>query len=241
MQSYQFIHKTTSNLDDDHPSIVFAISCNVGYPEPNPYGRCGVDLLTLPGWGASAGMVSASRPASISGDWKNSPGGTEQICYEFNRYMIALGEKVGDALYDGKFYAHSNYGWDRVYEYMNLYNFNLYGDPALEVGGATAGIIGGRGGEVGPGLRLGPGRPNPFTSATTLRFALSAAGPVRVCVHDVRGRQVAVLADGGYEAGEYAVTWNGTDEAGESLSPGLYFVALEAGGDRAVRKTVLLK
>lgn len=241
MQSAQFIHVSTSNLDDDYPSVVFAISCNVGYPDPNPYGNCGVDLFTEPGWGASVGMVSASRPASISADWMNSPGGTEQICYEFNRYLIAEGERVGDALYDGKYYATSVYGWDRTYEYMNLYNYNLYGDPALELGGASAGVARDPAGEASAALRLLPAEPNPFASNTTLRFALPAAGLVRVSVNDVSGRQVALIADGEYGAGEFAVTWDGTGDTGEPMAPGLYFAVVESGGRRAVRKMVLLK
>ncbi|MCK4305024.1 MAG: hypothetical protein KAY24_12370, partial [Candidatus Eisenbacteria sp.] len=70
---YPLINIATSILDDDHPSIVFAVSCNVGYPELNPYGNCGIDLLTLPGWGSSAGIVSSARPAAISADWKANP------------------------------------------------------------------------------------------------------------------------------------------------------------------------
>jgi hypothetical protein len=241
LYSSQFAHIATSNLDDDYPSIVFAVSCNVGYPDPNPYGNCGVDLLTLPGWGASAGIVSASRPASISGDWKNYPGLTESISYEFNRYMVSLGEKVGDALYDGKFYATTNYGRDHYYEYMNLYNFNLYGDPALRVDRATAGIATGGADQPDAGLRLLPGRPNPFSSTTTFRFALPASGPVRIAVHDVRGREVAVLAEGAYDAGEFIVTWDGTGPSGRRVGPGLYFVAIEAAGRSATSKVVLLK
>jgi hypothetical protein len=240
--SRQFIHRATSNVEDDHPSIVFAISCNVGYPDPNPYGNCGIDLLTLPGWGSSAGIVSSSRPAAISGDWKASPGGTEQICYEFNRYMIVEGERVGDALYDGKFYAHANYGWDRVYEYMNLYNFNLYGDPALVVSGTTAGVARSGGGEeeggVGLTVRLSPGRPNPFMATATLRLALPAETHIRITVHDVTGREVASLADSEYPAGEFAITWDGTGHSGEILGSGIYFVAVDTGRQKVSRKIV---
>ena len=241
MQSYQFIHVSTSSLDDDYLSVVFAISCNVGYPDPNPYGNCGIDLLTLPGWGASVGMVSSSRPASISADWRNSPGGTEQICYEFNRYLIVEGEKVGDALYEGKYYATSVYGWDNLYEYMNLYNYNLFGDPALDIAGAAAGMSHGRDPETRPAVDMLSAEPNPFTSHTTLHLALARPGPVRVTVHDVTGRAVAVLADGKYEAGEFALVWNGTGEADHRLGPGLYFAVVQAGDRRAVRKMVLLR
>ena len=240
--SYQFIHVTTSNLDDDHPSIVFAISCNVGYPEPNPYGRCGVDLLTEPGWGSSAGMVSASRPASVSGDWKTYGGGTEQICYDFNRYMLVEDERVGDALYDGKYYAHANYGWDHLYEYMNLYNFNLYGDPALEVAGATAGVVRDRDqGGRDLAVRLGRGCPNPFVAEATLKLALAQGAHVRITVHDVMGREVALIADTEYPAGEFPITWDGTGNTGERVGPGIYFVAVDAGGEEAVRKVVCLR
>jgi hypothetical protein len=239
MQSHRFIGLGSPNLDDDHPSIIFAISCNVGYPDPNPYGNLGIDLLTLPGWGTSAGTVSSARPAAVAGDWKATGGGTEQICYDFNRYMIVENEKVGDALYDGKFYATDNYGWASVYEYMDLYNYNLYGDPALEVGGATAGVAGRRLPE--PEIILEAIRPNPFGSATNLSFSMPAAGHVRMTVHDVRGRHVATLADGTYEAGTSAITWDGTGDRGERLASGLYFIAVKAGDETAYRKLILLK
>jgi hypothetical protein len=136
MQHIGFI-TTGSNLDDDHPSIVFAISCNIGYPEPNYLGNMGVDLLTKPNWGSSAGVVSATRGAAAAADWLNNQGGAQSICYEFNRYMISDHRKVGEALYESKFYCNTNFGWDHVYEYMNMYVYNLYGDPAMAIEGAV--------------------------------------------------------------------------------------------------------
>jgi hypothetical protein len=134
LASYRFIGTITSNLDDDYPSIVFAISCNVGYPEPNPDGNLGIDLLTLPGFGASIGVLSATRGAAVSGDDPPNGGGAESMCYHFNRHLIngpSGPEKLGDALYDSKFYCHDNFGWDHYYEYKNMFDYNLYGDPAL--------------------------------------------------------------------------------------------------------------
>jgi flagellar hook assembly protein FlgD len=37
------------------------------------------------------------------------------------------------------------------------------------------------------------------------------------------------------------VPWDGTDERGNDVASGVYFVRLEAGADRASRKVVLLK
>ena len=118
----------TSDLDDDYPSIVFAVSCLVGYPEPNAWGNLGIDLLTEPSFGASVGVVSGTRVVWVS------KGGGEQHCYEFNRYLIngpTGPEKIGDALYDSEFYINQTYTWEHYSEYWNMFCYNLYGDPAL--------------------------------------------------------------------------------------------------------------
>ncbi|MCP4567512.1 MAG: hypothetical protein GY841_08035 [FCB group bacterium] len=134
-----------SNLDDDFPSIVFAISCNVGYPEPNPVGNLGVNLLTKPGFGAAAGVLSASRSAAVAVYWDSIPSGTEAICYEFNRRMMGSPDepgRVGKALYDAKFYCNLNYAWDHRFEYLNLFDYNLYGDPSMIRAGTQALVCG---------------------------------------------------------------------------------------------------
>ena len=87
-------------------------------------------------------------------------------------------------------------------------------------------------------VRLGPGRPNPFMATTALRLTLSRGASVRITVHDVTGREVATLADSDYPAGEFAVTWDGTGQAGEILGSGIYFVAVDAGGSKVSRKIV---
>lgn len=142
--SSPYLISVDSNLDDDYPSIMFAVSCLVGYPEPTQYGNLGVDLLTKPSFGASAGVLSATRPAAISGDWPADPGGAESLSYEFNRHMISGpsgSQMLGTALYDSKFYSNQNYGWDHIYEYMNLFNYNLYGDPSMLREGADRPLV----------------------------------------------------------------------------------------------------
>lgn len=241
LESYRFVGHGAANLDDDYPSIVFAISCDVGYPEPNPFGNLGIDMLTLPGWGPSAGVVSSSRPAAVSKSWKVTRGGTEEICFQFNRYMVDLGERVGDALYDGKFYATANYGWSMYYEYMDLYNYNLYGDPALNVNGTTASIATLDDRDMHAGLGFESAQPNPFASVTTLRLAVPAGARARIAVHDVGGRRVATLADRTTASQHLLVTWDGTDDSGQMLAPGIYFITALVGGEQAVQKVVLLR
>ncbi len=78
--------------------------------------------------------------------------------------------------------------------------------------------------------------PNPFRGATTIRFALPEAGPVRLHLFDVLGRRVAVLADEVMSAGTHAVRLNAS-----ALPSGVYVVRLEAGPYTATRRLVLTR
>jgi len=51
-----------------------------------------------------------------------------------------------------------------------------------------------------------------------------ALGPVRVSIHDVRGREVRVLLDGDLPAAGHRTSWDGRDASGRRVSAGVYFV-----------------
>ena len=78
--------------------------------------------------------------------------------------------------------------------------------------------------------------PNPFNSATTIRFDLPRAGEVRLEVFDVTGRRVRTLQEGMVKAGRHSVRL----EAGD-LPSGIYFARLQAGGQIRTQKLMLLK
>jgi len=225
-----------SSLEDDYPSVVFAMSCDVGFPEPNPFGNLGVDMVTRPGWGPSVGMLSASRPAAISGDWKESPGGTEQICFDFNRYIVAENYSTGDALAWGRYDAHSVYGWELVYEYMNLYNINLYGDPSLWLAGYSTGIESENVQGIYQTLSLLPGQPNPFNSSCSIGYTIRCAGEVELVVYDIHGRKVESLISDDLLPGSYSVVWEAVNIPG-----GVYFVRLTSEGLQATEKLLLIR
>jgi hypothetical protein len=88
---------------------------------------------------------------------------------------------------------------------------------------------------------LGLNSPNPFGGATTIRFALPAAGPADLAVYDLAGRLVRRLARGEYAAGEHFVTWNGADEGGRRLAAGVYFYRLTATGRTSTKTMVLFE
>jgi len=78
--------------------------------------------------------------------------------------------------------------------------------------------------------------PNPFNSATTLKYHLAETGDVRLNIFDLSGRLVAELFSGHQSAGDYNYLWSGGN-----LPSGVYFLTLEAGDQRIVQKCMLIK
>jgi hypothetical protein len=85
-------------------------------------------------------------------------------------------------------------------------------------------------------LALAAAYPNPFRSATTVSYQLSTPAVVRLAVYDVLGRRVAVLAEGRRAAGDHRATFGAS-----GLASGVYFVVLEADGQRAARKVMVVR
>ena len=85
-----------------------------------------------------------------------------------------------------------------------------------------------------PAFFLSRPRPNPFRTATAIGYRLPRSERVRLTVHDVGGRLIAVLTDGTQAAGLHSAEWRPAD-----IPAGLYFCRLEAG--RTVRVEKLLR
>ena len=83
--------------------------------------------------------------------------------------------------------------------------------------------------------------PNPFNPATTIEFKLATRSDARLTVHNLLGQRVALLLNEPREAGSYAVSWNGRDDAGRQVSSGIYLVRLTVGNHFQVRRVTLLK
>jgi hypothetical protein len=75
--------------------------------------------------------------------------------------------------------------------------------------------------------------PNPFNPTTTIRYSLPEVADVRLSVFDVRGRELALLASGSQDQGQYQAVWDGRTRAGSPAPSGVYFYRLEAVGTRS--------
>ena len=77
---------------------------------------------------------------------------------------------------------------------------------------------------------LQPCQPNPFNPATTIRFELPGAGPVRMAVFDVAGHLVRALVDDSLPQGSHETVWDGRDASGREMGSGSYLARLEFRG-----------
>ncbi len=68
--------------------------------------------------------------------------------------------------------------------------------------------------------------PNPFGECLLVYYSFPAPGLVLLRIHDLTGRLVKTLVQGEQKPGGYGLSWNGTDEQGRRLSPGIYFCRL---------------
>jgi len=96
-------------------------------------------------------------------------------------------------------------------------------------------------------LRLGPApvlrlpSPNPaHGQGSTLRFSLPRSTRVTVQVFDSSGRQVRLLMNEVLSAGDHEVVWNGRDDRGAALHPGVFFYHLQTPGFEGTQKVIWL-
>lgn len=78
---------------------------------------------------------------------------------------------------------------------------------------------------AGAGLALASG-PNPSRGPVTLRLSLPRASHVRLAVHDLAGREIAVLANARFGSGAHVLSWDGRGADGARRAPGVYWACL---------------
>jgi len=83
--------------------------------------------------------------------------------------------------------------------------------------------------------------PNPFNPVTTIQYSLPTSGMVELAVYNVLGENIRTLVAEAQNAGSYQIRWDGRDEAGHSVSGGLYLYRLNAADQVQTRKMILLK
>ncbi|MBK5284508.1 MAG: T9SS type A sorting domain-containing protein [Bacteroidia bacterium] len=82
--------------------------------------------------------------------------------------------------------------------------------------------------------------PNPFDKSIKISHRITQAAAVTVSVYNIYGSIVKKLSESFETAGHYETDWNGNNDAGEKVSPGVYFYLIRAGKTVTSGKMILM-
>jgi hypothetical protein len=101
--------------------------------------------------------------------------------------------------------------------------------------------------------------PNPFNPSTTITFTIGAIStssvptsssdgrleisttPISISIYNIRGQLVKQLTDGFYSTGVHSVVWDGSNNAGDRVSSGVYFYRISSGDEAKMGKMLMIK
>lgn len=78
--------------------------------------------------------------------------------------------------------------------------------------------------------------PNPFNNTTIIKYHLSQTSQIDLSIFNILGQKISSIASADQNPGSYQVAWNA-----ENYPGGIYFIRLQAGEYRAVKRMVYLK
>jgi hypothetical protein len=89
---------------------------------------------------------------------------------------------------------------------------------------------------------FGPAAPTPSRGAVAMKLALPKAAEVQFAIFDANGRLVGGRGSQHFEPGNYLLRWDGHDDRGAAVTPGLYFAHLRVdGAERGTRRIVFIR
>ena len=83
--------------------------------------------------------------------------------------------------------------------------------------------------------------PNPFNPETNICYSLEKASHVSIEIFNLKGQKVKTLVSEVIAAGEYTVSWNGTDNNEKAVSSGIYLYKMRTDSGNEIKKCILLK
>jgi len=80
--------------------------------------------------------------------------------------------------------------------------------------------------------------PNPFKMSTWIVFSLNWTDKINLTIKDMKGQTLKTLFEGIQSKGSYSVLWNGTNNQGQQVQPGIYFCFLNTDDYQYVTKII---
>ncbi len=112
---------------------------------------------------------------------------------------------------------------------------------AVQIVGATTGVIDSVGSASSAKLQFSTPAPNPTTGGVSMRYCMPRAGRVRIDVVDVAGHACGRVLDTYATAGWHAFTWDANSASPRSAPSGAYFLRLTTDGRTLAQRLILLR
>jgi len=69
--------------------------------------------------------------------------------------------------------------------------------------------------------------PNPFSTATRIKYRITSKSRTDVSVYDINGRKVKTLINKTQQPGFYSIVWDGSDNNNNLIHKGMYFITIQ--------------
>lgn len=83
--------------------------------------------------------------------------------------------------------------------------------------------------------------PNPFNMETNIKFDVRNSREITISIYNIIGEKIRTLVDENFNSGSYTISWDGTDNSGQTVPAGIYFCRLKHTDKYTNRKLLLIK
>lgn len=192
--------------------------------------------------------------ATDSAEWQPRYGHTSVV---FENKIWVIGGFDHTNLYDDVWYSSDGVNWIRATDSAGWtartgHSSVVFDNKIWLLGGSDANgqrndVWYSRGLGIQEGSMLDASRsmpkiyPNPFKTSTEITYHRSKVTTARISIYNIVGKEVKLIFNGKQNAGSYKVHWNGQDNSGRILPAGIYFIRLESGRHKEIRKIIRLQ
>jgi len=224
-------------LPQAHPVTFMGVVCNTGQTWWPEYPQVGSpvleDLLFFYSWGGAYQAIAPATGVYLDGATEFAVNVYEGIDADDDQALDAYFHAALVAMSQDPAYP----SWEKVARSMMI--FGVPGAPIVnpdaEVGTSGAG------GESEFSFALFRPALSPFSTSTSVRFAVPSPGRVSLKVFGVDGRLVRTLLEDDLQAGAQELVWDGRDDRGLRAASGVYLARLAWKDREASQKLVLLR
>jgi hypothetical protein len=91
-------------------------------------------------------------------------------------------------------------------------------------------------GKTKKAVNVNQASPNPFTGFTRINYSVTESQQIEIYVSNAMGQKVITLQKSLVASGDHEVIWNGTNDIGQHVQGGLYFLNISGAKEKSTLK-----